>query len=178
MRDWIVILLIGLAGVAAGWRVLMRKRKARGAAHAADADVAAARADVDERLQVLDAVSSLPGEAGYTVPNTSIAPLPENMPVAVLEFDGPPGAVPVQRGEVVIGRHSDDDVRVPDVRVSRHHARLVADAGSCEIHNLTAARAEANPMLVNGERREHARVEDGDVITLGGVSFKLRLAAG
>lgn len=178
MRDWIVILLIGLAGVAAGWWTLGRKRVARESLGAAAADRARSIAVADERHQSADAVSPMPGDSGYTVPNTSIAPLPENMPVAVLEFDGPPGTVPVQRGEVVIGRHSDDDVRVPDVRVSRHHARLVADAGSCEIHNLTAARAEANPMLVNGERREHARVEDGDVITLGGVSFKLRLAAG
>ena len=170
MRDWIVILLIGLVGVAAGWWTLGRRRAARGSPDRA--------AIADQPRHSAVAVSPMQGDAGYTVPNTSIAPLPENMPVAVLEFDGPPGAVPVQRGEVVIGRHSDDDVRVPDVRVSRHHARLVAAAGRCEIHNLTAARAEANPMLVNGERREHARVEDGDVITLGGVSFKLRLAAG
>jgi pSer/pThr/pTyr-binding forkhead associated (FHA) protein len=84
----------------------------------------------------------------------------------------------VRRGEIVIGRHSDDDVRVPDVRVSRHHARLVAHGGGFEIHNLTVVRSEPNPMLVNGKSRERANVADGDVITLGGVSFKLRRATG
>jgi pSer/pThr/pTyr-binding forkhead associated (FHA) protein len=114
------------------------------------------------------------------VPNTSIPPLPEDRPLAVLEFDGPPGRVPVKRGAIVIGRHTDDDVRVPDVRVSRHHARLVAHGGrdGFEIHNLTAVRSEPNPMLVNGKSREHASVGDGDVITLGGVSFRLRRAGG
>jgi hypothetical protein len=32
-------------------------------------------------------------------------------------------------------------------------------------------------MLVNGEECEQASLGDGDVVTLGGVSFKLRLAA-
>jgi hypothetical protein len=97
---------------------------------------------------------------------------------ALLEFDSPPWAVILTAPEVMIGRHSQDDVRIPDVRVSRHHARLIAGRhGGFEIHNLTAARSEPNPMLVNGEECERASLGDGDVVTLGGVSFKLRLAA-
>ena len=97
---------------------------------------------------------------------------------AVLEFDSPPWAVILTAPDVMIGRHSHDDVRIPDVRVSRHHARLIAGRhGGFEIHNLTAARSEPNPMLVNGEECEHASLGEGDVVTLGGVSFKLRLAA-
>jgi pSer/pThr/pTyr-binding forkhead associated (FHA) protein len=86
--------------------------------------------------------------------------------------------VAVLQPEVVIGRHSEDDIRVPDVRVSRHHARLVAKrGGGFEIHNLTAVRSEPNPMLVNGEAREHADINDGDVVSLGGVNFTFRAAA-
>lgn len=112
------------------------------------------------------------------VPNTTVPPHPEDRLLATLVFEGPPGEVPVRRGELVIGRHSSDDVRISDVRVSRHHARLVARAdGDFEIHNLTSVRSEPNPMQVNGADREHAMIVDGDVVTLGGVSFQFRLAA-
>ncbi len=98
--------------------------------------------------------------------------------IAVLEFEGEPGLVDVFRPEVVIGRHSGDDIQVRDVRISRHHARLVAHRdGGFEIHNLTAVRSEPNPMQINGVTREHARLQNGDVISLGGVSFTLWLSA-
>jgi pSer/pThr/pTyr-binding forkhead associated (FHA) protein len=98
--------------------------------------------------------------------------------LAVLEFEGEPGLVDVIRPEVVIGRHSEDDIQVRDVRISRHHARLVAHRdGGFEIHNLTAVRSEPNPMQVNGVIREHARLQDGDIVSLGGVNFTLWLKA-
>jgi SARP family transcriptional regulator, regulator of embCAB operon len=110
--------------------------------------------------------------------NTLVPPLPENEVLATLEFDGFPRRWPIRRGETVIGRHSDDDVRIRDVRVSRHHARILASGGgNFEIQNLTAVRSEPNPMLVNGQDREHAAVADGDVVTLGGVSFTFRRSA-
>jgi len=179
MRDWIVILLIGVGCLVAGWWRLRR------AGAVATGRVVGRRQPEAVRPETSSAAKHIPIRdvpdmpAAASVPNTMIAQLPEYRPVAMLEFEGPPGEVPVRRGETVIGRHSDDDVRVPDVRVSRHHARLVAGAnGGFEIHNLTAVRSDPNPMQVNGERREHADVVDGDVITLGGVSFKFRLAAG
>lgn len=98
--------------------------------------------------------------------------------IAYLDFEGTMGRVEVERPEVVIGRHSKDDIRINDVRVSRHHARLVAKrGGGFEIHNLTSDRSEPNPMQINGETRAHADIADGDVVTLGGVSFVFRRAA-
>lgn len=98
--------------------------------------------------------------------------------IAFLDFDGAMGRIHIARPEIVIGRHSKDDVRINDVRVSRHHAKLVAKrGGGFEIHNLTADRSEPNPMQINGESREHADIADGDVVTLGGVSFVFRKAA-
>lgn len=98
--------------------------------------------------------------------------------LAVLEFEGEPGLVDVVKAEVVIGRHSEDDIQVRDVRISRHHARLVAHRdGGFEIHNLTAVRSEPNPMQINGVTREHARLQNGDVVSLGGVTFTLWLKA-
>ena len=185
MQLWIAIVLIGLAGLGAGLWLLRTRRQ--GAAPPQAYKVPGpvpARDPIDRgpaaRYQQgqVRAPIQVNRELVDSVPNVSIPQLPENRPLAVLEFDGPPGRVPVQHGEMLIGRHSDDDVRVPDIRVSRHHARLVASGDGIEIHNLTAARSEPNPMLVNGKSRERASVADGDVITLGGVSFRLRLASG
>lgn len=179
------IALVGFAVLgAAYWALWQRRASAAGQPEAEIREVSRASQRIDGRTgqNVGAAEAGAPVHRVLVdgVPNTSIPQLPEDRPLAVLEFDGPPGRVVVRRGEVVIGRHSDDDVRVPDIRVSRHHARLVAHGGGnrFEIHNLTAVRSEPNPMLVNGRSREHASVGDGDVVTLGGVSFRLRLATG
>lgn len=164
MREWGIILLIGIASLAVcGW--LSRRSRA------------ASRAIVDNLSTNERPVR--PVEPGVIpVTNTLVPPLPENEVLAVLEFDGAPGRVPIRQGQTVIGRHSDDDVRIRDVRVSRHHARIMASGGGTfEIQNLTAVRSDPNPMLVNGHDREHAAVADGDVVTLGGVSFTFRRAA-
>jgi len=164
MRDWGIILLIGMASLAmCGW-LFRRGRTAPSA-------IAENPSTNEWPIRTAEA-------GGKPVTNTLVPPLPENEVLAMLEFDGSPGRVPIRRGETVIGRHSDDDVRIRDVRVSRHHARILAsDGGAFEIQNLTAVRSDPNPMLVNGEDREHAAVADGDVVTLGGVSFTFRRAA-
>jgi Kef-type K+ transport system membrane component KefB len=94
-------------------------------------------------------------------------------PALVME-DGT--AFPLAEGEEFIGRHSENDIRIPDVRVSRRHARLVGMGGRYELHNLTAVRSEPNPILINDVEREHAVLADGDVISLGGVKLRYRAA--
>ena len=107
-------------------------------------------------------------------PDPEIASQPKD-PIAVLDFDESPGRVPIYKSRVVIGRHREDDVKLNDIRVSRHHALLLhADNGAFEIHNQTAGRSEPNDLLVNGVYREHARLADGDKVTVGGVSFIFR----
>jgi len=107
-------------------------------------------------------------------PATS-GPSPEPSTLALLEFEEDPRIVSVARPRVVIGRHSDDDIRIRDVTVSRHHALLELDAnGNFAIHNQTAGRDEPNQLLVNGVYREHSLLADGDLITLGGVTFRFR----
>lgn len=92
-------------------------------------------------------------------------------PALVME-DGT--AIPLGEGEVFIGRHSENGIRIPDVRVSRRHARIVGMGDHFEIHNLTAVRSEPNPILINDVEREHAELTDGDVISLGGVKVRFR----
>ncbi len=89
----------------------------------------------------------------------------------VLDFGSTIGEVPITTREVVIGRHSMDDVRIDDVRVSRHHARLHLTEAGWRLDNQTAVRSEPNPILVNGTQTEHAILKSGDVISLGGLIF-------
>lgn len=168
MRDWIVILLIALLSAVVGYWALRRGAPSDSEAAGADPVATTATADVKPMPPKKDVPASSPDRTGAQ----------REAPLAVLMFDGAPGRIAVMRPEVVIGRHSEDDIRVPDVRVSRHHAKLVAKhTGGFEIHNLTAVRSEPNPMLVNGEAREHADIADGDVVSLGGVNFTFRSAA-
>ncbi len=105
------------------------------------------------------------------------AQAPEQV-LATLEFGPSHGGVAKVTGpRTVIGRHSDANIRVNDIRVSRHHALLVhTDTGRFEIHNQMADRAEPNPVLINGVVRDHAELEDGDRVSLGGVNFVFRYA--
>jgi hypothetical protein len=108
---------------------------------------------------------------------TSARPAADTVPpaLALLEFEEDPRIVSIARPRVVIGRHSDDDIRIRDVTVSRHHALLELDAtGNFAIHNQTAGREEPNQLLVNGVYREHSVLADGDLVTLGGVTFRFR----
>ena len=113
------------------------------------------------------------------VPNLPTVSTPAEAAPAAPAFSGPTlvfeeefGTFPLTKPEFVIGRHSQDDIRLNDIRVSRHHAKMREIAGGrYEIDNLTAVRSEPNPVLVNGVPKEHAVLADGDVVTLGGLSF-------
>lgn len=117
---------------------------------------------------------------GWSMPparvETTPAPSPQFVGPSLIFPDGA-GAVAITKPEAVIGRHSDDDVRIPDVRISRHHARLTSADRHYEIHNLTALRSDPNPLFVNGVEKEHAELHDGDEISLGGVKFTFKAAA-
>ena len=114
----------------------------------------------------------------HAVPAVSVDHVPVSAAPAAtgpyLLIDEVAEPVPVTKPEVIIGRHSQDDIRLADVRVSRHHARLVQSGDGYEIHNLTAVRSEPNSMLVNGIEKEHTPLRDGDVVSLGGVTFKFK----
>ena len=171
MRDWIFYILIALLGAGLGyWAV---SRRAPGVAGSGAGGTSETSGGTGEAAPPSGAAPT----GGVTgMPATNGAPGSGSL--AILEFEGEPGRVRIVRPEVVIGRHSEDDIQVRDVRVSRHHARLVARRdGGFEIHNLTAVRSEPNPMQVNGVTREHANLQDGDIVSLGGVSFTLWLKA-
>ena len=65
--------------------------------------------------------------------------------------------------DVVIGRARSCDLRLPNVSVSREHARVLWDEGNYAIKDL----GSHNGIYVNGERVEQHPLASGDEIRLG-----------
>jgi ABC-type multidrug transport system ATPase subunit/predicted component of type VI protein secretion system len=70
-------------------------------------------------------------------------------------------------GAVKIGRATDNDIVVPDVLASRHHATLVPTPSGTEIRDNRSI----NGTFVNGARVESAMLRDGDTVTIGNIDL-------
>jgi pSer/pThr/pTyr-binding forkhead associated (FHA) protein len=68
-----------------------------------------------------------------------------------------------QHQETVIGRGNDADLILPNVSVSRHHARVVAVDGGWRVEDLKSR----NGILVNGESCESHVLKTGDEVQVG-----------
>ncbi|WP_344990134.1 ATP-binding cassette domain-containing protein, partial [Tsukamurella soli] len=78
---------------------------------------------------------------------------------------------PVQGGAVSIGRTPENDLVVPDMLVSRHHARLLTTPAGVVIEDLHSA----NGTQVNGRRiGSPTKLSEGDLVTLGNSDLVLR----
>ncbi|HEX6964990.1 MAG TPA: adenylate/guanylate cyclase domain-containing protein [Gemmatimonadaceae bacterium] len=70
---------------------------------------------------------------------------------------------------LVVGRAPSSDVPLFHPTISRRHARLECDASAIHVSDL----GSSNGTYVNGQRVDCARVEPGDTITFGQLSFHL-----
>jgi hypothetical protein len=89
--------------------------------------------------------------------------------VAVLSWDGQVKRVDKRR--VVLGRSRDCDIQVEDANVSRRHAELRQEGAAYWIVDLDST----NGIEVNGKRVKRAKLDPGDVFTVGStdVTFSL-----
>jgi pSer/pThr/pTyr-binding forkhead associated (FHA) protein len=84
----------------------------------------------------------------------------------------PSGAsVEVSRSEVVIGRHSEADIRLPLPDVSRRHCRLNFVEGCWQVVDLHSL----NGVYVNGEQVLQSPLHHGDLMRIGGFTFAVDL---
>jgi hypothetical protein len=81
-----------------------------------------------------------------------------------------PGQTLVLSDGMRIGRHDDNDVTLADGRVSRHHARIVADDGGFAIEDLQSS----NGTFVDGTRVQRARLHAGTSIVVGETVLEIR----
>jgi pSer/pThr/pTyr-binding forkhead associated (FHA) protein len=81
-------------------------------------------------------------------------------------------AIDVGRPVVIIGRHSEADVRLPLPDVSRRHCQLVFGEAGWEIIDLNSL----NGVRVNTERVLRAFLAHGDMVQIGGFTFAVDLS--
>ena len=70
-------------------------------------------------------------------------------------------------GAIKIGRATDNDIVVPDVLASRHHATLLPTPSGTEIRDNRSI----NGTFVNGARVDSAMLRDGDTVTIGNIDL-------
>ena len=74
-------------------------------------------------------------------------------------------------GEYVIGRRSDCQIFVPDMRVSRQHARLRRENGSWQLEDL----GSNNGTFVNGSRIQQAAIKHQDEIQIANNRIRVEM---
>lgn len=99
---------------------------------------------------------------------------PAGAPVLVLITDDREvKRVEIER-RVRIGRQADNDLVVSDPGISRHHAEVINEQGTCTLHDL----GSTNGTYVNGSVVTEHALRDGDRITLGSSVVEFRRGAG
>ena len=93
-----------------------------------------------------------------------------NLATSMLKILRPGRTADVSAGAIKIGRATDNDIVIPDVLASRHHATLVPTAGGTEIVDNRSI----NGTFVNGARVESAMLNDGDTVTIGNIDLVFR----
>ena len=93
-----------------------------------------------------------------------------NLATSMLKILRPGRTSEAPAGSVKIGRATDNDVVIPDVLASRHHATLVPGPSGTEIRDERSI----NGTFVNGARVDSKVLSDGDVVTIGNVDLVFR----
>jgi hypothetical protein len=129
------------------------------------------------RRAAMRAAQRIVGDAkpGAEVPESRDLPLwPQE---AWLTVEGPgQGTLPLERPLVRIGRHQDNDIRLPDATVHRYHAVIERTPEEAFVI-VDVSGKNGNGVRINGERQERARLFDGDVIEVGRTRLKFESAS-
>jgi pSer/pThr/pTyr-binding forkhead associated (FHA) protein len=88
-----------------------------------------------------------------------------------LKKDGSFKSVPLPSNVTVLGRRHDCDLRLRLDSVSRRHCRISSDNGILNICDLKSK----NGTIVNGESVIETKVNPGDKVTIGQLSFVIQV---
>lgn len=103
------------------------------------------------------------------VADAPVAPGTGEPSLIIYSDDRPTKTLSVAK-KVTIGRQSDNDLVIPDPGVSRHHAEIANEGGTCTIRDL----GSTNGTVVNGTVVREHRLQDGDRVTLGRTVVEFR----
>ena len=132
-------------------------------AHRAAIRAARRRSKVAERTRIDGAIPT-----SHTIPAW--------MQQAWLTVEGGAATLPLATKMVRIGRHEDNDVRLPDTSVHRYHA-VIERTTEAEFVITDLSGKDGNGVRINGERMAKAHLADGDLIELGRTRLKFESAA-
>ncbi|WP_322860268.1 FHA domain-containing protein [Mycobacterium europaeum] len=90
-----------------------------------------------------------------------------NIATSMMKILRPGKAVESVPGAIKIGRANDNDIVIPEVLASRHHATLVPTPHGTEIRDNRSI----NGTFVNGARVDSAVLHEGDVVTIGNIDL-------
>jgi hypothetical protein len=106
--------------------------------------------------------------AGYPGPGGPMTGGPARN-VRLVSGDG--RSYPLSIGSTVIGRGDQANMRLPDVGISRRHARLDFDGAQVVLTDL----GSTNGTMVNGQRVSAVALNPGDMIQLGTTTLTFRV---
>ncbi|OMC42987.1 ABC transporter ATP-binding protein [Mycobacterium sp. IS-1264] len=90
-----------------------------------------------------------------------------NLATSMIKMLRPGKAAESTPGAIKIGRANDNDIVIPEVLASRHHATLIPTTRGTEIHDNRSI----NGTFVNGSRVDVALLHEGDVVTIGNIDL-------
>lgn len=96
-------------------------------------------------------------------------PVPGGRMARLITADG--RSFPLQPGSTVIGRGDQATLRLPDVGISRRHARIDFDGNQVVLTDL----GSTNGTMVNGQRISAVALNPGDMIQVGTTTLTFRL---
>jgi ABC-type multidrug transport system ATPase subunit len=91
-----------------------------------------------------------------------------NLAISIIRILRGPSAAPP--GAVTVGRAADNDIVLPDVLASRHHATLLPTAEGVQIVDARSI----NGTFVNGTRVDQALLAENDLVTIGNADLLFR----
>ena len=91
--------------------------------------------------------------------------------LVMVKADGTSREFPFDKSSVIVGRDEAARLRIPLPSVSRKHCELSIDDDELVVKDLSSA----NGTYVNGARVKEQELSPGDLLTVGGVVFVIRI---
>jgi len=101
----------------------------------------------------------------------STLPVPEDFVPLRLTLQPSGATVELTQPDVLLGRHSYADIRLPLPDVSRRHCRFLFSQGVWQVVDLNSL----NGVFLNDQPIRQATVRHGDVLRVGGFTFVIDL---
>lgn len=98
-------------------------------------------------------------------------PVPEDFMPLRLALQPSGATVELTQPDVLLGRHSHADIRLPLPDVSRRHCRFLFSQGVWQVVDLNSL----NGVFLNDQLIRQATVRQGDVLRIGGFTFVVEL---